>query len=115
MYIDVFPFIVQHSAILRQQQTLITTNQSDFNIEAPPTWQGQIRKTCNMGEVTACICGITVAAVDRTTALLVAMQCGYLGCEVRWVCIPRGTQNVVNNPGLEFFFKVKKLTPPPQV
>ena len=33
MYIDVFPSIVQHSAILRQQQTLIATNQSDFNIE----------------------------------------------------------------------------------
>jgi len=25
----------------------------------------------------------------------------------------RGTRNVVNDPGPEFFFKVKKLTPPP--
>ena len=91
MYIDLFPFIVQHSAILRQQQTLIATNQSDFNIEAPPTRRGRIRKTRDMGEVTACICGITVATVDRTAASLVAVQCGYLGCEVGWVRIPTYT------------------------
>jgi len=38
-----------------------------------------------MGEVMACICGITVATVDRTAASLVAVQRGYLGCEVGWV------------------------------
>lgn len=70
----------------RQQQPLLTTNQSEFNIAAPPTRRSWIRKMCDMGEVTACICGVTVAVADWTAASSVAVQCAYPRCEVGWVC-----------------------------
>jgi len=71
----------------QQQQTLIATTQSEFSVDAPPTRRGRIRKTRDMGELTVCICGSTVSAADRTATSTVALQCGYLGCEVGWVSL----------------------------
>ena len=45
------------------------------NLKMPPKVDSTLH---DMGEVMACICGITVAAVDCTTASSVAVQCGYL-------------------------------------
>ena len=60
-------------------------NQTEFTIKAQPTRRGRARRTRDMMEVTACICGLPVENESRNNNL--AIQCGYSGCETSWVCI----------------------------
>ncbi|KAF8237452.1 hypothetical protein L208DRAFT_1375605 [Tricholoma matsutake] len=61
---------------------LLTINQTEFMIDAELTQQGWTRRTQDMMEVTACICGIPVDSSSRNSN--VAIQCGYKGCETLW-------------------------------
>jgi hypothetical protein len=63
--------------------TLVSINQTEFTIEAQPTRRGRIRRTRDMMEVTACICGNPVESESRNSDA--AVQCGYRGCETLWV------------------------------
>ena len=64
--------------------SLLTINQTEFMIDAEPTWRGWTQWTWDMMEVMACICGIPVDSSSRNSN--VAIQCGYKGCEMLWVC-----------------------------
>ncbi|KAH7931135.1 hypothetical protein BV22DRAFT_1027895 [Leucogyrophana mollusca] len=61
---------------------LIASNQTDFNLEARPTRIGRVRKTRDMAEVSACLCGAIVAEDERTSDQ--AVQCAERGCETQW-------------------------------
>jgi len=62
--------------------SLVATNQSEFQFDAQPTRAGRVRKTRDMAEITACICGDVVSPAERNTKT--AVQCGYRGCETSW-------------------------------
>ena len=74
-------------AIVAQPQQLLSVNQTDFTIEAQPTRSGRIHQTCDMMEVTACLCGSPVESDSRNTKT--AVQCGYKGCETLWVSLSK--------------------------
>ena len=74
-----------------ERQVLIATNQTEFIIEAEPTRHGRTRKTRDMGEITACICGLPVASEERIATSMTAVVCGYRGCETAWVRVFHGT------------------------
>jgi hypothetical protein len=63
---------------------LLSVNQTEFTIEAQPTSRGHARRTRDMMEVVACICGMPVEAASKNSTT--AVQCGYNGCETLWVC-----------------------------
>ena len=65
------------------QPTSVSASHTEFNITAQQTRHG--RRTRDMTELTACICGHTVAQEERTTNSTTAMQCAYRGCETSWV------------------------------
>ena len=64
-------------------QQLVLAAQTEFTIAAQPTRCGRTRRTRDMVEVTACICGITVERESRNSNA--AVKCGYKGCETLWV------------------------------
>lgn len=72
-------------ATVAQPQQLVSVNQTDFTIEARPTRSGRIRRTCDMVEVTACLCGNPVESESRNNKT--AVQCGFRGCETLWVSV----------------------------
>ncbi|KAH9020543.1 hypothetical protein EDB83DRAFT_2432480 [Lactarius deliciosus] len=63
-------------------QQLVSVNQTEFTLEGQPTRRGHIRRTRDMMEVTACICGKPVESELKNTDT--AVQCGYRGCETLW-------------------------------
>ena len=65
--------------------TLVATNQTEFTLDALPTRRGRTRRTRDMAEMYACICGEIVENDARIRDSETAMQCGYDGCETSWV------------------------------
>ncbi|KAI9431976.1 hypothetical protein H4582DRAFT_1821850 [Lactarius indigo] len=66
-------------------QLLVSVNQTEFTLEGWPTRHGRIRRTRDMMEVTACICGKPVESESKNADT--AVQCGYRGCETLWVSV----------------------------
>ncbi|KAH9158606.1 hypothetical protein EDB89DRAFT_1917630 [Lactarius sanguifluus] len=64
-------------------QQLVSVNQTEFTLEGQPTRRGRIRRTRDMMEVTACICGKPVENELKNADT--AVQCGYRGCETLWL------------------------------
>ena len=86
---EVNPAMTEHTMptlIPPMAPALTATTQTEFNLGAPPTRRGRIRKTRDMGKVTACICGETVVSEERKVGSKTAVECGYRGCETAWVC-----------------------------
>ncbi|KAH9068269.1 hypothetical protein EDB83DRAFT_2222807, partial [Lactarius deliciosus] len=77
--------IAAHPAPPSQQ--LVSIKQTEFTIDGQPTRRGHIRRTRDMVEVTACICGTPVENELRNSNT--AIQCGYRGCETLWVSVFR--------------------------
>lgn len=73
--------------VASRAQVLVATTQTEFNIAAQPTRHGRVRKTRDMAEITACICGQPVEQSERVVNSATAVQCGYRGCETSWVCL----------------------------
>jgi len=64
---------------------LIATNQTEFTMDAIPTRHGRPRKTRDMGDIYACICGNVVEKEARVTGSDMALRCAFEGCETLWV------------------------------
>ena len=60
-------------------------NQTEFTLDALLTRLGWARRTCDMAEMYACICGEVVEDDMRTKDSETAMWCGYDGCKTSWV------------------------------
>ena len=88
MYSTVFfGFVASGLTIMATDScVLLATNQSEFTVDALPTRRGRPRRTRDMAEMYACICGEAVESDARTKDSVTAMQCGYNGCETSWVC-----------------------------
>jgi hypothetical protein len=63
--------------------TLVTTNQTDFTVTAKPTRIGRLRRTRDMAEIHACVCGIPVGSEEIESGR--AAMCTERGCETQWV------------------------------
>jgi hypothetical protein len=59
------------------------TIQSEFTIAAEPTRIGRVRKTRDMADIYACLCGNKVSQTDIDGSN--AARCTYPGCETQWV------------------------------
>jgi hypothetical protein len=57
-------------------------------MDAIPTRRGQPRRTRDMADIYACICGSVVADDQRVMGSNTALRCGFDGCETSWVCLP---------------------------
>src|ERR1700677_2806746 len=57
-------------------------------MDAIPTRCGQPRRTRDMADIYACICGSVVADDQRVMGSNTALRCGFDGCETSWVCLP---------------------------
>ena len=73
--------------------SLVATNQSEFQFDAQTTCAGCVRKTWDMAEITACICGDVVSPAERNTKT--AVQCGYHGCETSWASQILGSKLII--------------------
>ena len=61
----------------------IETNHTEFTIVAEPTCIGWVRKTQDMTNIYACLCGNKVSQTDIKGSK--AARCTYPGCETQWV------------------------------
>jgi len=90
------PFVAGPSP--QQAQILLATHQTEFNMDALPTRHGRPRRTRDMAEIYACICGNAVDLAERVMGSETAVCCGFEGCETSWFhleclnfeCAPRG-------------------------
>jgi hypothetical protein len=64
---------------------LIATAPSEFQLDAQPTQAGRIRRTRDMTEITACLCGSSVLPSQQNAQTTV--QCTYRSCETSWMRI----------------------------
>ena len=64
---------------------LVATHQTEFNMDALPTRRGRPRRTRDMAEIYACICGRAVDIGERVMGSDTAIRCAYEGCETSWV------------------------------
>ncbi|KAH7907202.1 hypothetical protein BJ138DRAFT_1104514 [Hygrophoropsis aurantiaca] len=60
----------------------LASNQTNFNVAAHPTHIGRVRKTRDMGEVSACVCGAQVTEQEKEAEQVA--ECTERGCETRW-------------------------------
>jgi len=63
----------------------LITAPSEFQLDAQPTRAGCVRRTHDMTEITACLCGSSVLPSQQNAQT--AVQCVYHGCETSWVRI----------------------------
>ncbi|KAF8162673.1 hypothetical protein B0H34DRAFT_692514 [Crassisporium funariophilum] len=83
---------------LPRGQPLILTHQTEFNLEALPTRCGRPRRTRDMAEMYACMCGRVVEEEARVMGSKTAVRCAFEGCETSWFhleclrlnCAPKG-------------------------
>jgi len=64
---------------------LIATHQTEFNMDALPTCRGRPRRTRDMADIYACICGRAVDKEARVLGSDSAIRCAFEGCETSWV------------------------------
>jgi hypothetical protein len=92
---DIFELYDTHEARVNNSETAaqlhaenpvsINVNQSEFTITADPTRIGRMRRTRDISDIRACICGVPVST-DEVNEQKAAM-CTERGCETQWVYI----------------------------
>jgi len=79
------PGALEVATSLPQAPILLGTHQTEFNMDALPTRLGRPRRTRDMAEIYACICGKAVDMEARVLGSDTALRCAFEGCETSWV------------------------------
>ena len=71
--------------IVAPTPNLIATAPLEFQLDAQLMQAGHVRRTHDMTEITACLCGSSVLSSQQNAQTTV--QCAYHGCETSWMRI----------------------------